>query len=813
MNNWKYIGVGILMGLFMGSSLFGQALRGELRDEERNRPLANVEITLLPGGQVATSNKKGLFEFDLSELSEGPIQLEFSSGDGRFDSFTSTQNYTGEDIEVLMEVKGVAVVLETERITDAAGGAAYLRSVEGMAIYAAKKTELIHPDSLLANAAANNARRLFVRVPGLNIWESDPGGLQLGIGGRGLSPNRTSNFNVRQNGYDIAADALGYPESYYTPPAEAVDRIEVVRGAASLQYGTQFGGMVNFLFKAGDEEKPVAFRTRNTLGSFGFVNTFNSIGGTVANDKINYYAFGQFRRGDGWRANSGFQQYTGFASVNAALSPRVRLGAEYTRMQYLAQQPGGLTDALFEQGSRESLRDRNWFRVQWNLAAVTADVDLSDRTRLNVRNFGLFAYRHALGFLGSINRVDPLDERDLLKGDFLNLGNETRLLHRYSIAGRPSALLLGTRLYRGQTRFQQGFGSDSTDANFEYIDPIDPGQSEFDFPNVNIAVFAEQWINLTDRLSLTPGLRYEFISTESEGYFYQRAFDFAGNLLTEERVDDQRDLNRNLLLAGLGLAFKSTSSEIYGNFSQNYRAITFSDLRVVNPNFQVDENLRDERGFNADLGWRGQASSWLAFDMSVFVLRYNDRIGNVLRVDSTDFNYFRYRTNIADAVNTGFEGFVQADLADWWFGAEQTQFTVFANLSLIHARYVDSDEPAFDGNAVELVPPFTLRTGFNFRRGDFRANLQFSHTAGHYSDATNAERSPTSVEGFIPSYNILDAALAWEHQFPRFRMAAELGGQNLLDEYYFTRRATGYPGPGIIPADIRNFYLSIEFGL
>ena len=78
---------------------------------------------------------------------------------------------------------------------------------------------------------------------------------QLGIGGRGLSPNRNSNFNTRQNGYDISADALGYPESYYTPPAESIERIEVVRGAASLQFGTQFGGMLNFRFKKGPQDK------------------------------------------------------------------------------------------------------------------------------------------------------------------------------------------------------------------------------------------------------------------------------------------------------------------------------------------------------------------------------------------------------------------------------------------------------------------------------------------------------------------------------------------------------------------------------
>jgi Fe(3+) dicitrate transport protein len=42
---------------------------------------------------------------------------------------------------------------------------------------------------------------------------------------------------------------LGYPESYYATPTEALEEIQVIRGAASLQYGTQFGGLVNFKIK------------------------------------------------------------------------------------------------------------------------------------------------------------------------------------------------------------------------------------------------------------------------------------------------------------------------------------------------------------------------------------------------------------------------------------------------------------------------------------------------------------------------------------------------------------------------------------
>src|SRR5678810_566247 len=124
-----------------------------------------------------------------------------------------------------------------------------LRNIKGTAVYAGKKTELIQMNNINANLANNNTRQIYARIPGLNIWEYDRGGLQLGIGGRGLSPNRSSNFNIRQNGYDISADALGYPESYYTPSSEAIDKIEIIRGAASLQYGPQFGGLVNFIMK------------------------------------------------------------------------------------------------------------------------------------------------------------------------------------------------------------------------------------------------------------------------------------------------------------------------------------------------------------------------------------------------------------------------------------------------------------------------------------------------------------------------------------------------------------------------------------
>src|SRR6201996_8684758 len=156
------------------------------------------------------------------------------------------------------------------RATRSGFGITRLKDVDGAAIYAGKKSEVIVLKDITANTATNNARQIYSKVAGLNIWENDGGaGIQLAIGGRGLDPNRVSNFNTRQNGYDISADALGYPESYYTPPAEMTERIEIVRGASSLQYGTQFGGILNFRLNHGPDTARFQAIVRGSAGAFG----------------------------------------------------------------------------------------------------------------------------------------------------------------------------------------------------------------------------------------------------------------------------------------------------------------------------------------------------------------------------------------------------------------------------------------------------------------------------------------------------------------------------------------------------------------
>ena len=801
-----------------GENLFCQfSVNGKIFNSNKVG-LTDVFIFLEPDHIAAYSDSKGQFIFN--DLKKGSYSLLFDAVGFQSKLIQLEVNSDITSLDITLD--SLTVIFEKDIIVN--GEEYYLNpAISGVTLLSAKTINVIDLNKSLCNLSNNNARELFKTVPGLNIWENDNSGIQLNIGGRGLNPNRTTNFNTRQNGYDISADALGYPETYYTPPSQSLQRIEVLRGAASLQFGTQFGGMLNFVMKQGPADKKFEFVTENTYGGFNFFNTFNSIAGTVAENKLNYYAFYQFKRGDGWRPNANFDVHNGYVQLEYKPFKNCTIRAEQTVMRYLAHQPGGLTDVEFYQNARQSKRERNWFRVNWNLSALTLDFKFSPKTSLNIRNFALFANRQSLGNLQNINRPDYGEARDLIKGDYMNFGNETRLIHRYNFLNRISALVTGFRIYKGFTQQKQGYSNSDTTGtlqDFEFAEvPQGILKSDYVFPSFNFAAFAENYFSITDKFSVTPGIRFEYIQTESSGYYQNLIVvpsSTGWDTLANEAVAEQRVNKRMVFLAGIGLSYKLAKNiEIYGNFSQNYRGINFNDMRISNPNQEVDPDLKDEYGYNADLGFRGSYKGLFNFNATLFYLGYNRRIGNIQSERPNKDNPlivepYTLRTNVGDARVFGAEFFVEAD---FWklFSKTKTPFSlnVFTNLSVLDGRYTQTKNSFAQGKQLEFVAPVILRTGIAFGYKSFKFSYQYSFTSRHYSDATNAESVPNAVVGVIPAYGVMD--LSASYQWKWFTLQAGLN--NLTDEVYFTRRAASYPGPGILPADGLSFYFTLRFDI
>jgi Fe(3+) dicitrate transport protein len=789
-----------LLFLLMGVSVNAQMLRGRVVTA-KEQPAHNVTIRFKSSVHGATIERTtdSLGRFLFKTEAPGELQL-WAHGNMIWN--TMFQKFPKKEMVIKLldddtQFRMRAVWIKSNALLMSRN----LWSVEGFGIYAARKTEVIYLDEAAANLATNNARQIYGRVAGLNIWESDGAGLQLGIGGRGLSPNRTSNFNTRQDGYDMAADALGYPESYYTPPTEALDRIELVRGAASLQYGTQFGGMVNFRMQQAPDSG-LRIKTRFTAGSFGFLGFYGSMAWRKGQN--DGFAFVQHKEGNGWRSNSRFNAQTaylqsGWRSKNGKSYHKLA----FTHMQYLAQQPGGLTDRQFEENPQQSNRPRNWFSIDWNLGAHEWEYHFNNNSKINSKTFGLYASRAALGNLERINVADAVTgNRTLIDGFYQNVGHETRLLHKM---GRDH-WLLGIRLYQGVTTARQGDGSASADPDFKLLHPDNPENSDYRFPNQNAAIFTEYLQHFGRSWKVTAGIRGEFIKTQAIGHYRNRVFDFAGNLIADRRVDERDTRVRDFVIGGIGVSYtQSKMGEWYANLNQNYRAINFSDLRVVNPNFKVDSTLKDERGYTADIGYRGRPLPWLRIDGSLFLLYYQNKIGQVLKADQAPlFIDYRLRTNVAAARSMGIEALIEAQL---FKSKEWGHLQAYGNFAFTHARYVSSDEPGISGNHIELVPPVIIRTGLQHQWKSLKVSAQYSWVASQFSDATNAIRTSTAVEGIIPSYGVADVSASyllgdWKIEF---------SVNNVLNERYFTRRADGYPGPGIIPSDGRAFYMTLEF--
>lgn len=707
-----------------------------------------------------------------------------------------------DSTKIKKKVELQEVIITAEK--DNTFGISRLNNIEGTTIYAGKKTEAIYLNDLNANLASNNSRQIFAKVAGINIFENDGAGSSIGIGGRGLNPNRISNFNTRQNGYDISADALGYPESYYVPPAEAIERIEILRGAASLQFGTQFGGMINYKFNDPSPKK-IALHSRQTLGSFNFFNSFNQLSGTVK--KITYNTFYDYKHYKGWRPNAELNSHTAYFQLGYHINERIFIKAEYTHLNYLNQQPGGLTDNQFLKDATQSNRTRNWFKVNWNLYNLNADFKLNDRTRLNVLVFGVYAGRDALGTLERTDRQeDTTKNRNLLSDVYNNFATEIRLLRRYTFLKKQSHFLIGVRAYKGITTRKQGEADKTNKPNFVFLNPDNLENSSYQFPSTNFAAFSENIFQLTTKWNITPGIRWEYIKTNSNGYYRLLNKDLAGNILLDKKIEDNRSNTRSFVLLGIGSQYKITTGiEVYANFSQNYRSINFNDMRVVNPNFQVDPNLKDESGFTTDGGVRGVIKNLLYFDVSGFLLKYNNRIGTVLKVDSSTYQIVRYRTNVSDSKNIGIEAFAELDWLKLFSKSTKHKLSTFVNTSFIDAIYVSSQQNGFNNKKVEYVPEFIIRTGITYGYEKFGITCQYAYTSQQFSDATNAVTTPSAIYGIIPGYSVVDVSANYTYKF----IGINAGINNVLNAAYFTRRAEGYPGPGIIPSDPFNVYTTL----
>jgi len=218
---------------------------------------------------------------------------------------------------------------------------------------------------------------------------------------------------------------------------------------------------------------------------------------------------------------------------------------------------------------------------------------------------------------------------------------------------------------------------------------------------------------------------------------------------------------------------------------------------VVSPTFKIDSLIKDENGFTFDVGLRGRNEKQLSYDVSAYGILYNDRIGIIL-----DNRANRLRTNTGDAITAGIESLVSLNIEEiFWPESGDIKLNTFINFAYTFSRYYKSKTSNVVGKQVEFVPAFNFKTGINFGYNNFESSLQFTAISTQFTDAQNSPIAAvgdnrSGIVGPIPGYSVVDITASYKYK--QFQFNA--GINNLFNKAYYTRRATGYPGPGIIPS-------------
>jgi Fe(3+) dicitrate transport protein len=674
-------------------------------------------------------------------------------------------------------------------------------SVKETFIYSGKKNEVINLSAKDAAVTEKYGRQVFAKIPGVFVYDMDGTGNQLNISTRGLDPHRGWEFNIRKDGIMTNSDIYGYPASHYSIPLEAVDKIELVRGTGSLQYGAQFGGMLNYVSKQPDSAKAFSFESINTAGSYGLISTFNSLSGTKG--RFKYYAWFNNKSVEGYRTSGDSKSNAQNISLFYQTNKNILIKAEWTRSYYTIHLAGPLTDAMFQENPQSATRSRNYYSPQINVPSFTLDWKTSANTQLKLTSSAVLGARNSVMFdkpATTIDAIDPATQqyanRQVDIDNYNSYTTELRLLHSYPLGKQISNLVAGIQYMNNDLhRRQLGKGTTGSDYDLTLVTPA--FGRDLHLKSTNIAVFAENRFTLFEGFSLNAGARLEIGDTKMSGVI----INYPDNAIPNK-------IKRRFPLFGLNSQYTLNSNmNLYAGWSQAYRPVIFKDIIPGSLYEIADKNLKDAEGYNVEAGFRGNWKA-LSWDVSYFQLLYKNRLGSLAQKNSAGEEII-FRTNIGNSLTKGIEIFTQAEFPL----SKVASFSIFTATAFMNAEYQDAvvrsgtKNISIDGNKVESVPEWQSRNGFTFKIKRISLSALHSYTAKSFADAFNSVMPTASGSaGLVPAYHLFD--FNGKINYAR-RFQLRLNMNNAFDKKYFTKRPQFYPGPGIWPSDGRTFSASL----
>ncbi len=659
-------------------------------------------------------------------------------------------------------------------------GQGFKSDVEGTKIYSGKKTTAV----LLASQPPiqnNNYRQAFSRISGLLVSEQNNHG-HVNVNYRGVGdPHESQDLLTLKDGLPIGMERYGYSTTYYNPPLEAVETVELIRGGSALLYGPQPGPALNYVTHMPPTDRNFKGETGHVFGSDGFYSTFNGIGGTV--DRVGYLGYFHHSQSDGQRQNEDFDVYGGSLKLAIDADKENRWIYVLDAHQKESGEPGRLTLAQYQADPYQTLRPFDVLETERYASSLTFEKDFSENTLWTATLYGSYADRFSLRRTTNTSDLNNLDRREVYSG-----GVETRIRHDHETFGIPGVFTGGAMIY----------GSDaprSQDRSASYPSREGAPVFDFDYQTFSGALFAENLFRFGD-FSVTPAFRLEQIEMDVRENF------------NTGKTSPLHDIEESFTVPLFGIGFEYAlggKNEVYSNISQGFKPPQFDTLAPTGNNTLPAASLEEGHTWTYEAGVRGEPFTWMHYDVSAFLTDYENYFGTVTVGAQTQ------NQNVGDVQYDGVDLSAEIDilgLADTArgegtpLGDRFGSLSLYGNVSFLSAEFtggpLTGKEPAY-------APNYMVKSGlvWRFLGGRAKIALLATFVEDHYW-ADNNLAGGTGLSA-IPAYEIWDLNTEFLVYRDNVKLFFNVG--NLFDERYFSRVRSD----GIEPALERNGYGGVKF--
>ncbi|MCR8922170.1 TonB-dependent siderophore receptor [Dasania sp. GY-MA-18] len=618
-------------------------------------------------------------------------------------------------------------------------------------------------------------------VSGIKVQDETGTGVLPNVAVRGLNASRSGYTQFLLDGVPLTLAPYGHTgQSLFPMTLKSLDRIDIVRGGAAVQYGpNNVGGVINLVTKAIPEQWRTSLSEKLTSFSGGNLlsDSYVQTGGKLS-DNFALQLEGNLIKGESFREHSDTEVQNWLLKTEWAIDEQQTLA---TTLQYYdadTEMPGALTTAAYKQDRSQSLRLEDEFQGNTKRITTRYNYQFKNLAGADAGEFDWMAFGHDSsrnfdwGFSTHPDATHwadssaPVTHLRSSPREFSVWGTEPRVSLQFSGEQVSHKVTIGSR-----------FVEEDIDYKLEQTDistGIKTTPRDWRLQTSAIAAYVSDEISLlNDQLSITPGVRFEQVDME----------------FTDLGLNTEADNKITETLPGLTVGYASDEAWFfYGNAQRSLRVPQIAVIRGSG-------NEGAELAWNYELGTRYNWSENASVSASLYRIDFKDQL-------------------LYNSTNQSFEnvGATQHQ------GVELEVFYAVAALPALKLHmaysYLDSEqlEGVDKGKELPYASKHQLSWDASYQWQDIDMMLSGYYYSSSYSDNANTKvENVSGTVGELPAYTVWNLqisktfALANEHS-----LFTALSVNNVFDKEYYFRGIDVSPA-GRYPATERSISLEAKY--